>query len=150
MTFSLPSSSSSSSSSSLLKFPNVKNMYPQLFLTFNIVLGGGGGNCNGVLKYSSAFRRNTQIIDNYEFCMTVPRNFVQDCSYTHLTFHSIHSNTVCKYGHGTCSIRRMYTTDTCILRCSLCRMSGRIMAAFQGIQIYNTYNVQSWRISPDA
>ena len=49
---------------------NVENTYPQLFLTFNIVLGGGGGNC----------RRSAQIFDNYGFYITVPRYFVQDCS----------------------------------------------------------------------
>ena len=58
---------------------NVENTYPQLFLTFNIVLGGGGGNCNVVLKYGNAFRRSAQIFDNYGFCITVPRYFVQDC-----------------------------------------------------------------------
>ena len=58
---------------------NVENTYPQLFLTFNIVLGGGGGNCNIVLKYGNAFRRSAQIFDNYGFCITVPRYFVQDC-----------------------------------------------------------------------
>ena len=60
---------------------NVENTYPQLFLTFNIVLGGGGGNCNVVLKYGNAFRRSAQIFDNYGFCITVPRYFVQDCSF---------------------------------------------------------------------
>ena len=34
-----------------------------------------------VLKYGNAFRRSAQIFDNYEFCITVPRCFVQDCSY---------------------------------------------------------------------
>ena len=58
---------------------NVENMYLQFFLTFNIVLGGGGGNCNRVLKYSNAFRSSAQIFHNYEFCITVPRYFVQDC-----------------------------------------------------------------------
>ena len=58
---------------------NVENTYPQLFLTLNIVLGGGGGNCNVVLKYGNAFRRSAQIFDNYEVCITVPRYFVQDC-----------------------------------------------------------------------
>ena len=60
---------------------NVENMYPQLFPTFNIVLGGGGGNCNVVLKYSNAFRGSAQIFDNYEFCIAVPRYFVQDCRF---------------------------------------------------------------------
>ena len=54
---------------------NVENTYPQLFLTFNIVLGGGGGNCNVVLKYGNAFRRSAQIFDNYGFFITVPRYF---------------------------------------------------------------------------
>ena len=58
---------------------NVENTYPQLFLTVNIVLGGGGGKCNVVLKYGNAFRRSAQIFDNYGFCITVPRYFVQDC-----------------------------------------------------------------------
>ena len=58
---------------------NVENTYPQLFLTLNIVLGGGGGNCNVVLKYGNAFRRSAQIFDNYGVCITVPRYFVQDC-----------------------------------------------------------------------
>ena len=57
----------------------MENTYPQLFLTLNIVLGGGGGNCNVVLKYGNAFRRSAQIFDNYGFCITVPRYFVQDC-----------------------------------------------------------------------
>ena len=52
---------------------NVESTDPQLFLTFNIVLGGGGGNCNVDLKYGNAFRRSAQIFDNYEFCITVPR-----------------------------------------------------------------------------
>ena len=59
---------------------NVENMYPQLFLTVNIVFGGGGGDCNVALKYGNAFRRSAQIFDNYGFCITVPRYFVQDCS----------------------------------------------------------------------
>ena len=63
---------------------NVENTYPQLFLTFNIVLGGGGGNCNVVLKYGNAFRRSAQIFNNYGFCITVPRYFVQDCRYLSL------------------------------------------------------------------
>ena len=33
---------------------NVEKIYPPFFLSFNIVLGVGGGNCNGVLRYSSA------------------------------------------------------------------------------------------------
>ena len=51
---------------------------PATFSDF--VLGGGGGNCNVVLKYGNAFRRSAQIFDNYGFCITVPRYFVQDCS----------------------------------------------------------------------
>ena len=43
--------------------------------------GEGGGVCNGVLKYSNTFGSNAQLIVNYEFCMTVPRNFVHDCSF---------------------------------------------------------------------
>ena len=58
---------------------NVENTHPQLFLTLNIVLGGGGGNCNVVLKYGNAFRSSAQIFDNYGVCITVPRYFVQDC-----------------------------------------------------------------------
>ena len=46
-------------------------MYPHFLLTFN---------CNRVLKYSSAFQSNAQIIDNHEFCLTVTSNFVHDCS----------------------------------------------------------------------
>ena len=53
---------------------------PAFFLTFSIVLGGGGRNCNRVLKYSSAFRSKCSNHQEYEFCMTVPRHFVQDCS----------------------------------------------------------------------
>lgn len=39
------------------------------FLTFNIAFGGGRGNnvnnhCNGVLKYSTTFQSNAQIIDS--------------------------------------------------------------------------------------
>lgn len=45
---------------------NVENMYLNFFLTFNIVLGGGGGNCYRVI-YSNAFQSNAQINDNDEF-----------------------------------------------------------------------------------
>ena len=34
---------------------NVEKIHPPFFLSFNIVLGGEGGNCNGVLRYNSAF-----------------------------------------------------------------------------------------------
>lgn len=46
---------------------NVENMYLQFFPTFNMILGGGGGDCNRVLKYSCSafFQSNAQITNNY-------------------------------------------------------------------------------------
>ena len=34
---------------------NVDNTSPQFLLTFNIVLGGGGGTCNRLLKYREGY-----------------------------------------------------------------------------------------------
>lgn len=49
---------------------------------FSIVLSGRGGNCNGkYIKYNNTFRRNAQIVDNYQRCMTAPSIFFQDCNY---------------------------------------------------------------------
>ena len=56
-----------------------RNHFLSILWFMNFFWGGGGGNCKGSLKYSNAFRSNAQIFDNYEFCMTVPRYFVQDC-----------------------------------------------------------------------
>ena len=53
-----------------------RNMHTKYFQTINIVLGGGRGNCYGVLKFGAAFGSNSEIIDSYEsVCMTVPKSF---------------------------------------------------------------------------
>ena len=69
-----------------LSLLNVESMSLQLFLTFNIALAQGGGTCKRLFKYTTAFGMNGQIIDNYHFCMAVPRNFVYDCSLVPFSF----------------------------------------------------------------
>ena len=59
---------------------NVGRVYPEFFPIFNFVLGGGGGG-GGELQECTVLRGNREMTEKYEYCSTVPRTFVQDCSY---------------------------------------------------------------------
>ena len=56
---------------------NVGRVYPEFFPIFNFVLGGGGGE----LQECTVLRGNREMTEKYEYRSTVPRTFVQDCSY---------------------------------------------------------------------
>ena len=49
-------------------------------------VGGWGGrkgreNCKKISKRMPCFKREPRMTEKYEYCRTVPRTFVQDCSY---------------------------------------------------------------------
>ena len=46
--------------------------------------GGGGGRENCKKKGCTILRGNREMTGKYEYCITVPRTFVQDCSYKNL------------------------------------------------------------------
>ena len=60
---------------------NVGHVYPELFLSFNIVQGGGRENSKKNSKRMHCFMRKPRMKEKYEYCITVPRTFAHYCSF---------------------------------------------------------------------
>ena len=60
---------------------NVGRVYPEFFSEFQLCIGWGGReNCKKISKTLHCFKRGPRNNRKYEYCSTVPRTFVQDCS----------------------------------------------------------------------
>ena len=61
---------------------NVGRVYPEFFPSFNFVhcIGCGEGELQeNFEKDGTVLRGNREMTEKYEYCITVPRTFVQDC-----------------------------------------------------------------------
>ena len=61
----------------------VERVYAEIFLCFNFVQGGWKKDGKKISKISKHFHYlcgQAESTENYEYCITVPMNFVQDCS----------------------------------------------------------------------
>ena len=59
---------------------NLGRVYPESFPSFNFVYGGGRENRKKISKRMQCFKREPRNDRKYEYCSTVLRTFVQDCS----------------------------------------------------------------------
>ena len=59
---------------------NVGRVYPEFFPRFNLYRVGGRDNCKKISKRMHCFMKEHRMTEKYEYCITVPRSFVHDCS----------------------------------------------------------------------
>ena len=59
---------------------NVRRVYPEFFPRFNLYRVGGRDNCKKISKRMHCFMKEHRMTEKYEYCITVPRSFVHDCS----------------------------------------------------------------------
>ena len=60
---------------------NVGRVYPEFFRVSTLYSVGGGRTARKFRKGCTVLRGNREMTEKYEYCGTVPRIFVQDCSY---------------------------------------------------------------------
>ena len=59
---------------------NVGHAFSQVFPSFKFVWGEGSENCKNISKRMHCFMRSPEKTENCEYCITVPRTSVHDCS----------------------------------------------------------------------